>query len=125
MPKVSYSKAKGLVQSAGSGFAIADMPLVEEVESVTTAGATTIKAHGTTLLTTGGAHTVTIPSGAHAGQRKLVVLVDDGGNASIVGETDGAGDDNDEAIATLDTEKDYVLVMWIGDRWVELASEKA
>jgi len=125
MPKVEYSKAKGLVQKSGSGFSVKDVPVVEEIESVSTTGATEIKAHGTTLLTTGGAHSVTIPAGSYAGQRKLVVLVAAGGAASILGETDGADADNDEAVATLDTVGDFVLMLWIGDRWVELASEKA
>lgn len=124
MPKVSYSKAKGLVQKSGSGFAIADMPLVEEVENVTTTGNTTIKAHGTTLLVTDDARDITIPAGSHAGQRKLVVLATDGGTASIKADLNGNGADTD-AVAALDTVKDYVLLMWIGDRWVELASEKA
>ena len=125
MPKVEYSKAKGLVQKSGSGFSVKDVPVVEEIESVSTTGATEIKAHGTTLLTTGGAHNVTIPAGSYAGQRKLVVLVTDGGDASILAETDGADSDDDEAVATLDTVGHYVLMMWIGDRWVELASAKA
>jgi len=124
MPKVEYSKAKGLVQKSGSGFSVKDMPLVEEVENVTTTGNTTIKAHGTTLLVTDDARDITIPAGSHAGQRKLVVLATDGGDAVVKADTNGNGADTN-TVATLDTAKDYVLIMWIGDRWVELASQKA
>ena len=122
MPKVEYSKAKGLVQKSGSGFSVKDVPVVEEIESVSTTGATNIKAHGTTLVTTGGAHAVTVPAGTYAGQRKLVVLAADGGNMSLLAETDGAGADDNETVITATAVGDYALIMWIGDRWVTLSS---
>lgn len=122
MPKVEYSKAKGLVQKSGSGFSVKDVPVVEEIESVTTAGATEIKAHGTTLVTTGGDHNVTVPAGTYAGQRKLVVLESDGGDMTLLAETDGAGSDNDETVVTATAAGGYALLMWIGDRWVTLKS---
>ena len=81
MPKVEYSKAKGLVQKSGSGFSVKDMPVVEEIESVTADADKTVKAHGTTLVTTsGGARDITVPAGSYAGQRKLVVLAAADGN---------------------------------------------
>jgi hypothetical protein len=122
MPKVEYSKSKGLVQKSGSGFSIADVPVVEHVQTVTTAGATTISAHGTHLVTTGGAHNVTVSAGTYAGQKKLVVLSSDGGDMALLAETDGAGDDNDEAVGTATAVADYAYMMWIGDRWVTLSS---
>ena len=66
MPKVEYSKAKGLVQKSGSGFSVKDVPVVEEIESVSASEATSIKAHGTTLVTTvGGAQDITVPAGSY------------------------------------------------------------
>ena len=122
MPKVEYSKAKGLVQKSGSGFSVKDMPVVEEIESVSADAAVNLKVHGTTLLTTvGGAQDATVAAGSHAGQRKLVVLAGDGGNAAIKGDSDGGGEDID-TLATLTAVGDYALLMWIGDRWVKLAS---
>lgn len=122
MPKVEYTKSKGLVQKTGSGFSIADVPVVEHIQSVTTAGATTISAHGTHLLTSGGAHTVTLSDGSYAGQKKLIVCVDQTlGNLSLVGETAGDGGAG-EAIGTMDAAGEHILLMWIGDRWVTLNS---
>ena len=123
MPKVEYSKAKGLVQKSGSGFSVKDVPVVEEIESVTADANKTVKAHGTTLVTTsGGARDITVPAGSYAGQRKLVVLAVDDGNMVLKAETDGAGNDNDETVITATAVGDYALIMWIGDRWVTLSS---
>ena len=123
MPKVEYTSSKGLIQTTGSGFSVGDVPVVENIEEVTTAGATTLKAYGTSLVTTGGAHNITVPAGSYAGQKKLVVLSVAGGNGSLLAETDGADDDNDEAFGTMTAAGDFALLMWIGDRWVTLASQ--
>ena len=50
MPKVEYTKSKGLVQKTGSGFSIADVTVVEHVQTLTTSGAvsyTHLRAHET------------------------------------------------------------------------------
>ena len=124
MPKVEYSKAKGLVQKSGSGFSVKDVPVVEEIESVSATANVSVKAHGTTLVTTDGSHrNITVPAGSYAGQRKLVVFkVDGGGNMVLKAETDGAGADDDETVITATAAGDYALIMWIGDRWVTLSS---
>ena len=122
MPKVEYTKAKGLVQKTGSGFSVADVPVVEHVQSLTTTGPAEISAHGTHLLTSGGAHTITLKAGSYAGQKKLIVLVVHGGNITLQGETDGADADNNEALGTMDSAGEHILLMWIGDRWVTLSS---
>ena len=122
MPKVEYTKSKGLVQKTGSGFSIADVPVVEHIQSVTTAGPTTISAHGTHLLTSGGVHTVTLSDGSYAGQKKLIVCVDHtDGALSLVGETAGNGGGG-EALGTMNATGEHILLMWIGDRWVTLSS---
>ena len=124
MPKVEYSKAKGLVQKSGSGFSVKDMPVVEEIESVSADANKTVKAHGTTLVSTvGDARDITVPAGTYAGQRKLVVLADaTGGDMVLKAETDGTGNDNDETVVTATAAGGYALLMWIGDRWVTLSS---
>jgi hypothetical protein len=122
MPKVEYTKSKGLVQKTGSGFSVADVPVVEHVQTLSTGAAATISAHGTHLLTSTGACTVTLSAGSYAGQKKLIVFVSDGGDITLVGETDGAGADNDEALGIMNNAGEHILLMWIGDRWVTLSS---
>ena len=122
MPLVEYSKSKGLVQKAGSGFSIADVPVVQHIQTLSTGADATISAHGTHLLTSTGACTVTLSAGSYAGQKKLIVLVTDGGDITLVGETDGADADNNEALGTMDAAGEHILLLWIGDRWVTLST---
>lgn len=124
MPKVEYSKSKGLVQksSATGGFSIADVPVIEEVQTLTTAGNSNISAHGSHLISSGGIHTVTLLAGSYAGQKKLVTLVVDGGDLTLNADTDGDGA-NDDAVGTMTAVGDFAYLMWIGDRWVELKTQ--
>lgn len=125
MPKVEYSKSKGLVQksSATGGFSIADVPVIEEVQSLTTAGAADISAHGSHLITSGGVHTVTLLAGSYAGQKKLVTLVDAaGGNITLNADTNGNGQNNN-AVGVMTAASDFAYLMWIDDRWVSLKTQ--
>ena len=124
MPKVEYTKAKGLVQSTGSGFSVSDVPVVEEVQSLTTSGDAEISAHGTHLLTSDAARTITVADGSHAGQKKLVVATDiTAGAITLKAELAGDGDKNDTVGgAAMNAAGEHALLMWIGDRWVLLST---
>ena len=124
MPKVEYSKSKGLVQKSSStgGFSIADVPVIEEVQSLTTEGGSNISAHGSHLVKSGGAHTITLLAGSYAGQKKLVTLVEDGGDLTLNADTNGNGQNTNE-VGVMTEVGDFAYLMWIGDRWVALASQ--
>lgn len=124
MPKVEYTKSKGLVQKTGSGFSVADVPVVEHVQTLTTSGAADISAHGTHIITSGGAHTITLLNGTYAGQKKLVVAADvTAGNITLKAETAGnAGATETVGGNVMNAAGEHALLMWIGDRWVTLST---
>lgn len=124
MPKVEYTKSKGLVQKTGSGFSVADVPVVEHVQTLTTSGAADISAHGTHIITSGGVHTITLLNGTYAGQKKLVVVDDvTDGNITLKAETAGnAGATETVGGVAIDAAGEHALLMWIGDRWVTLST---
>ena len=125
MPKVEYTKSKGLVQKTGSGFSIADVPVVEHVQTLTTSGAANISAHGTHIITSGGAHTITVLNGTYAGQKKLVVVDSvTSGNITLKAEISGNGGSADDTVggAAMNAAGEHALLMWIGDRWVVLST---
>ena len=124
MPKVEYSKSKGLVQKSSStgGFSVADVPVIEEVQSLTTTGAHDLSAHGSHLITSGDAHTVTLLAGSYAGQKKLVTLVGDGGDLTLNADTNGNGANTNE-VRVMTAVGDHAYLMWIGDRWVSLKTQ--
>jgi hypothetical protein len=124
MPKVEYTKSKGLVQKTGSGFSVSDVPVVEHVQTLTTSGAADISAHGTHIITSGGEHTITLLNGTYAGQKKLVVVDDvTTGNITLKAETAGnAGVTETVGGAAMNAAGEHALLMWIGDRWVTLST---
>ena len=88
MPKVTYTNKKGLVQNRGSGFTIADGPLVWGAETITyVAGAGTNPDPNiptTIMLNTVGSATCTLADGTHIGQTKYFYHGDDTGTNVIL-----------------------------------------
>ena len=122
MPKVEYTSSKGLIQTTGSGFSVGDVPVVENIETVTSTDNVELKAYGTSLVTSDGLHNIIVPAGSYAGQKKLVVAVAvAAGNLTLKADTNGDGV-NTNQIGVMNAVGEHVLLMWIGDRWVVLST---
>ena len=120
MPKFTYSAAKGIEQSSGSGFIIQDVPISRSVLDSGTAG-TAFDSSTTALTDTeevihvniAGAHTLSIPNGSTVGEQKVVVI--------------GTSTGDDLAIGTAASEvtladgsfgaNSVALLIWNGVQW--------
>ena len=91
MPKVSYSKSKGLKQATGTGFEVKEVHLKASgglalgVERVTGAGALSTSVPVSLIDTTGGACAITLAAADNnfPGAIKTIVMVKDAGNAVL------------------------------------------
>ena len=132
MPKVVYSSKKGLVQSAGSGFQVNDVAILEDVQALTDPVTPVITPRGTTTFTiTAGSLTSTLaaPTAAEpAGVKKVITcLLRSGGSMVVTLTGGGIQDDGSSALATLTynaTGETYVLVS-NGSKWVGVANAGA
>ena len=92
MPKFTYSAAKGIEQSSGSGFIIQDVPISRSVLDSGTAG-TGFDSSNVTLTDTSevihvniiAGHTIAIPDGSTVGEQKVVVIGTSSGNDLAIG----------------------------------------
>ena len=124
MPKFTYSAAKGIEQSSGSGFIIQNVPISRSVLDSGTAG-TGFDSSTTALTDTeevihvniAGAHTISIADGSTVGEQRVVVIGTSTGDDLDIGTassevtladgTFGAG-----AVA---------LLIWTGSAWALLS----
>ena len=118
MPKFTYSAAKGIEQSSGSGFIVQDVPISRSVLDSGTAG-TGFDSDNVTLtdveevyhVNVAGTHTIVIPDGGAVGEQKVVVIgTRDGSDLTIGGVTLSA-----PAAGAV-----YLLV-WNGSAWKQLS----
>ena len=110
MPKIEYTKAKGLVQSTGAGFAL------NQIESI--AGNTTLT-QGTTvaIVKSGGTHQITLPpvGGANSGDVVIVIMDHNTGVLKAAG-TQLGGDVTFNAIG------DGAVCVFDGTEWQVIVS---
>lgn len=132
MPIVNYTGTQGVVQSGGTDqFLISGSGLLQPVESITAAGG---NAAGSTAVSAFGVTNITIPGDAKhvkvanptsvaadqqlfAGLQKVIVATVDQGGSAVINTEQANG------VATLDTVKEYVLLIWTGSDWA-LAAKK-
>ena len=104
MPRVEYTKAKGLVQSTGSGFAL------NEIE--TTSGHLALT-QGTTYCEITGAHQVTLPAVATANTGDVVILSMSAAANGKIMTTGKAG-----GTVTFNAKGDGAICVFNGTQWV-------
>ena len=118
MPKFTYSAAKGIEQSSGSGFIIQDVPISRSVLDSGTAG-TAFDSDDVTLtdkeevyhVNVAGDHTIVIPDGDTVGEQKVVVIgTRTGDNLTIGGVT-----------LTTPAAGAVYLLIWTGSAWALLS----
>ena len=134
MPSIEYSKSKGLVQKSSSagGFSISDVPLLENLETVTGIANTntTLKGYGVSQVQTDGqGHRevkVANLSSSDVGALKTVVKTSADNEIAVLFNAAGAGQAIDDALTPagdrLNAVGDYIHAIWLGDRWA-LVSE--
>ena len=118
MPKFTYSAAKGIEQSNGSGFIIQNVPISRSIansgSAITSATATFTDTEEVYYVNVGAAHTMTIPNGGAVGEQKVVVIG-----------TNGSGGQFNLTIGgvTLTTPADgsVHLLVWNGSAWKALS----
>ena len=104
MPRVEYTKAKGLVQSTGSGFAL------NQIE--TTAGSVTLT-QGTTYVDIAGNHEVILPPPAGANTGDVIILSQSGAHSGVLKTNNKAGGD-----VTFNAKGDGAICVFNGTQWV-------
>ena len=121
MPKVIYSASKGLYQESGSGFAVGDVAIVEEAESITT-GDTALNAYGSSSVTTGtDILSLTLAVNTNVGAVKFIThLADGGGDAQIAITGGGIKSDGSTALARVDLKNpgEHALLISDGAQWL-------
>ena len=133
MVKVVIDDAKGLVQSSGSGVTVSntvslggqatlnDMVWGTEVKTGSGALSTTVPV--SLVDTTGGAAAIGLADGSYAGQVKFIVMVKDGGDATLTLNTP-AGASNTYTFANVG---ETLLCVWVVDEdgtdvgWAEVS----
>ena len=105
MPKVEYTKAKGLVQSTGSGFAL------NQIETMN--GSHLAVSQGTTFVELQTAHQVTLPPASGANTGDIIILALSATAAAVL-----KGDDAAHGDTTLGTIGDGAICVFNGTQWV-------
>jgi len=117
MPKFTYSAAKGIEQSSGSGFIVQDVPISRSVYNDGTVFDTTNSADYSAIseevlhMNTGGSHTITLDSPDVVGTEKTLLIGTDGGNLTI----------NPGALSVTITAATAVKLIWNGTAWLQLS----
>ena len=125
MPKFTYSAAKGIEQSSGSGFFVNGAPIVENQQSLTAAAGATVIGTDTDALTTYGATTITaadtasqtgtLDNGSYVGQMKYFFFDLPAGSGSCTITVTSAAATN--GTLTLDADNDMCSLVWTGAVW--------
>ena len=121
MPKFTYSAAKGIEQSSGSGFFVNGAALVENQGTITVANGDSeaINAFGTTTITRtddSGTSDLSLAAGSYIGQR-VVVVSDSTAATHTCTLTDVGGVTYD----FLAVEK-FLELVWSGAAWITVKS---
>ena len=118
MPKFTYSAAKGIEQSSGSGFIVQNVPISRSIansgSALTSASASFDDTEEVYYINVGAAHVMVIPNGGAVGEQKVIVIG-----------TNGTGGEFDLTIGgvTLSTPADgsVHLLVWNGSAWKALS----
>ena len=128
MPKVKYTRAKGLVQEAGTGFDVSKYDGVTAggmlaeffpntvAETSSGAGALSPVIYRTNVVTT-GANALTLAAGDVKGMRKVICLTTDGGDGTLT-IADAAG----HTQIVFSNKGDTAELIWNGTGWRILAT---
>ena len=121
MPKFTYSAAKGIEQSSGSGFFVNGAAVIENQQSITAAdtevGGTDFDnpyAYGATTVTTTGAGTATatLADADYVGAMKYFYVESGAGSLQIT-----PSNFTDATSFTLATTGQFLLLTWDGAGW--------
>ena len=125
MPKFTYSAAKGIEQSNGSGFIINDVPIRPSSEEVTAAAVTSgANASGdqeviNLVLSANNAHGVSLKDGATPGQLKYILVKTNASGADCV-----IADSSGNTLKTLSNPTAgaglAALFVWSGSAWTDI-----
>ena len=120
MPKFTYSAAKGIEQSSGSGFFVNGAPMVEHqqtVDSVASDGAANaINTYGaTTINLSAGVSNATaaLADGSYIGQMKHIAVGTDGAGGAAFAVTIASFSDGSTGLA-FDDAGEAVTLVWLG-----------
>ena len=125
MPKFTYSAAKCIEQSSGSGFYVNDTSILEEVQTCS-AASDAANTHGITILDGSGANLNSSPvtladlaSASNYGQRKII-LCSNATNSPKVTLTSAKQANNSTALAaiTFNATTDVAELVWVGTHWL-------
>ena len=106
MPKVTYTKAKGLVQATGSGFAL------NEIETMN--GSNLSVAQGTAFVELQTAHECTLPAAATANTGDVIIVaVSAAVAAKLIGSSETV-----HSTVTFGTIGDGAVCVFNGTKWV-------
>ena len=115
MPKFTYSAAKGIEQSSGSGFIVQDVPISRSVansgSAITSATASFSHTEEVYLVNVAGGHTMAIPNGSTVGEEKVLII---GTNAGSDNLTFGG------VSLTAPSAGSAFLFVWTGAAWAQL-----
>jgi hypothetical protein len=128
MPKFTYTAAKGIEQSSGSGFIVADVPVIEDSESLTySASSQDVATYGLTLFTTtaDGNTTGTLADGSYTGQQKIMIFETKVTSNVVISPVSSniltvAG--TAVSSLTFDAAGESCLLVWNGSKWNILAA---
>ena len=129
MPKFTYSAAKGIEQSSGSGFQVNDVAILEEIQALAANGASdAIEPYGITTITHTGAATTAIAaptSSEPAGVKKVIAMIAySGGGATVVTVTGGGvklAGTSDLASLSFNAVGETAVLISNGTKWVHVA----
>jgi hypothetical protein len=108
MPKVVYTKAKGLVQETGAGFALNEIEIMNGTNLTLTAG--------TTVAILKSAHDVTLPT-ADNNTGDMILVIADHASAEIAAAGTQIG-----GKVTFDSVGDGAIAVYDGTEWQVLRS---
>lgn len=120
MPKFTYSAAKGIEQSNGSGFIIQDVPISRSIMNSgaafsTDGGSTTDTEEVMLIDLTAKVESFAIPDGTAVGEQKIIITANgNGGRACSVG-TNGS-----EASLGSPAAGAIFMLVWNGSLWKKL-----
>lgn len=126
MPKFTYSAAKGIEQSSGSGFQVNDVAILEEVQALSDPSGDAINPYGITTISDTGASAAALAaptSSEPAGVKKVITKIVDGGTFTLTFTGGGIRVDGSTAsnTVTFDAVGETLVCISNGDKWVTVA----
>ena len=117
MPKFTYSAAKGIEQSNGSGFIVQNVPISRSIansgSAITSATATFTHTEEVYIVNVADNHTMTIPEGSAVGEQKVIIIGTRNGSTNITIAPGGA--------TFTCTAGSVHMIVWNGSAWKALS----